>query len=144
MESIRSRKWDPAKESWLRGVLRCSRWRGRLLPMGLVNNSHLDSSRHGLSDVDKKLILTYDNRAKTDGVGAQLQRIYGIYSISRLLGARYLHSPLGCVNYQGLAALEGNVSDPGFHHEFNDIFQIKSDDFVTDDFHTIELPNISM
>jgi hypothetical protein len=37
----------------------------------------------------------------TDGAGAQLQRIYGIYSISRLLGASYLHSLLGRVVRRG-------------------------------------------
>lgn len=97
-----------------------------------------------LFGLHKKLVLTYDNNTKTDGVGAQLQRIYGIYSISRLLGASYLHSPLGCVDYQGLFALEENVADPGFHHEFNDLFQIKSDVMPTDDFHKINLPDISM
>ena len=80
----------------------------------------------------------------TDGVGAQLQRIYGIYSISRLLGASYLHSLLGRVDYQGLSALERNVADPGFHHQFNDLFQIKSDVMVTDGFHKINLPDISI
>lgn len=97
-----------------------------------------------LFGLHKKLVLAYDNNTKTDGVGAQLQRIYGIYSISRLLGASYLHSPLGCVDYQGLFALEENVADPGFHHEFNDLFQIKSDVMPTDDFHKINLPDISM
>lgn len=36
----------------------------------------------------KHLVLTYDN-TRHHGVGAQLHRIYGIYSISRLLGASY-------------------------------------------------------
>jgi hypothetical protein len=58
------------------------------------------------------IVLTYDNAALTDGVGAQLQRMYGIYAISRLLGTSYLHSPLSRVDYQGLAALEGDGLDP--------------------------------
>jgi hypothetical protein len=74
--------------------------------MNHQNNRRLASSRHGLSGLHKKLVFTYDNTAKTDGVGAQLQRIYGIYSISRLLGASYLHSPLDYLDYQGLSALE--------------------------------------
>ena len=96
---------------------------------------------HGLH---KKLVLTYDNIKHTDGAGAQLQRIYGIYSISRLLGASYLHTPLSRVDYQGLSALEANVANPDFHHDFNNLFQIKSDVMPTDDFHRIKLPNISM
>ncbi len=63
----------------------------------------------------------------TDGVGAQLQRIYGIYAISRLLRASYLHTPIERVDYQGLPALERNTADPGFHDEFNRVFHIESD-----------------
>jgi hypothetical protein len=92
----------------------------------------------------KHLVLTYDNAARTDGVGSQLHRIYGIYAISRLLGTSYLHSPLTGVDYQGLAALEENAADPGFHDEFNDLFQIESDAVPAEDFHTICLPSISL
>lgn len=41
-----------------------------------------------------KLFLTYDNLAKQDGIGAQLQRIFGIYSLSRKFRIRYIHSPI--------------------------------------------------
>jgi len=40
------------------------------------------------------LTLTYDNLAKQDGIGAQLQRIFGIYSISKKFHLGYLHSPI--------------------------------------------------
>jgi hypothetical protein len=89
------------------------------------------------------LVLTYDN-TRTDGVGARLHRIYGIYAISRMLGTSYLRSPLAGVGYQGLAALEENAADPGFHHEFNELFQIKSDAPLAADFHTVFLPSISI
>jgi hypothetical protein len=91
-----------------------------------------------------KLVLTYDNTAMTDGVGAQLQRIYGIYAISRLLGVSYLHSPLSRVDYQGLSALEANSADPDFHHDFNDLFQLRSDILPTGEFHTLNLHDISL
>ena len=84
------------------------------------------------SSIAAKLVLTYSNTALTDGVGAQLHRIYGIYAISRLLGVPYLHSPLARVGYQGLAALEANAADPAFHHEFNDLFHIRSDVAASD------------
>jgi hypothetical protein len=96
------------------------------------------------TDLREKLVLTYDNTALTDGVGAQLQRIYGIYSISRLLGASYLHSPLARVDYQGLSALEENKGDLGFHDEFNDLFQIKSDIMGSNDFQVSKLPYMTM
>jgi hypothetical protein len=110
----------------------------------LWNKLHLAFSGRSLLGLHKKLVLTYDNTKMTDGAGAQLQRIYGIYSISRLLGASYLHSLLGRVDYQGLSALEENATDPGFHHQFNDLFQIKSDVIGTDDFHKVTLPDISL
>ncbi len=95
-------------------------------------------------DLREKLILTYNNKKSTDGAGAQLQRIYGIYSISRLLGVSYLHSPLNRVDYQGLSALEENVAEPDFHHQFNSLFQIKSDVMPTGDVHKIKIHDISM
>jgi hypothetical protein len=92
------------------------------------------------------LVLTYDNTAITDGVGAQLQRIYGTYAISRLLGVPYLHTPLVEVGYQGLAALEANVGDPDFHHAFNERFDLPSDvaPSASADMPTLRLPNISL
>ena len=41
-----------------------------------------------------RVYLTYDNLAKQDGVGAQLQRIFGIYSISMKLRIPYFHSKI--------------------------------------------------
>jgi hypothetical protein len=91
-----------------------------------------------------KLVLTYDNTVITDGVGAQLHRIYGIWAISRLLGVPYLHSPIARVGYQGLSAVEANASDPSFHLEFNDRCHIDSDPVTTADFHIISLGNIHL
>jgi len=96
------------------------------------------------SAASKNLVLTYDNSTQTDGVGAQLQRIYGIYSIARLLGASYLHSPLARVDYQGLTALEAKVLDPVFQHEFNDLVNIKSDVQLPDDFDELSLRDLSL
>jgi hypothetical protein len=112
--------------------------------MSSMDNFRLALSSPGLSGLDSKIVLTYDNTRFTDGAGAQLQRIYVIYSISRLLGVPYLHSPLGRVEYQGLSALESNMASPGYHHELDDLFQIKSDVLPRDDFHKIKLTDISM
>jgi hypothetical protein len=95
-------------------------------------------------DARQKLVLTYDNKAKTDGAGAQLQRVYATYSVSRLLGVPYLHSPLARLNYQGLKGWEEGRRDPGAHDYFNDLFHIKSDVAPTDDFHRLSLPDISL
>ncbi len=101
-------------------------------------------SRRLLFGLHKKLVLTYDNTKLTDGAGAQLQRVYGTYSISRLLGAAYLHSPLFRVDYQGLSALQANAANPDYHHDFNKLFHIRSDVKATDDFHEIRLPDVTI
>ncbi|MEJ0013010.1 MAG: hypothetical protein WDM94_10390 [Bauldia sp.] len=90
-----------------------------------------------------RLALTYDSAGLTDGVGAQLQRIYGIYSISRLLGVSYVHTPIGRVDYQGLSALQRNAADASFHAEFNALCRIPSDPLPTNKVRTVALKNIS-
>ena len=42
----------------------------------------------------KRVYLTYDNLAKQDGAGAQLQRIFGIFAVAKKLRLQYLHSDL--------------------------------------------------
>lgn len=73
------------------------------------------------------LALTYANDQQMDGAGAQLQRIYGIYAVSRFLKLPYVHSPIKNIGYQGLSALETNSSSPGLELRYNDIFSIASD-----------------
>ena len=71
--------------------------------------------------------LTYANDKLMDGAGAQLQRIYGIYALSRVFGFAYVHTPLKHIGYEGLAALERNVSSADAASEYNQIFSIPSD-----------------
>jgi hypothetical protein len=71
--------------------------------------------------------VTYDNEKHTDGAGAQLQRIFGIYAIARLLRIVYIHSPLLKLDYQGLSALESNSSNANIVSEYNQQFRISSD-----------------
>jgi hypothetical protein len=73
------------------------------------------------------IALTYANDKQTDGAGAQLQRIYGIYAISRFLNLPYVHSPLTRIGYQGLAALENNSSSTELELRYNYLFAIPSD-----------------
>lgn len=42
----------------------------------------------------KRIYLTYDNTKKQDGIGAQLQRIFGLYAISRKFRLGYIHAPI--------------------------------------------------
>ena len=63
--------------------------------------------------------VTYANDKHLDGPAAQLQRIYGVYSISRLLGLSYIHSPL--------IAIEHSEGSHDFLAMCNDVFNIPSD-----------------
>lgn len=80
------------------------------------------------------LALTYDNDKHTDGAGAQLQRIYGIYALSRLLKMKYIHTPLGYLDYQGIAALEANSLNQEILSKYNKIFSLPSDLTLPDKF----------
>ena len=73
------------------------------------------------------IALTYANDKQMDGAGSQLQRVYGIYAVARFLHLPYVHSPLKEVGYQGLAALEKNVSSPHMQDQWNRVFNIRSD-----------------
>ena len=79
------------------------------------------------SSKNYSLGVTYLNSKLTDGAGAQLQRIYGVYAISRLLNLQYVHSPLCRVDNQGLAALENKTQDKQLIHRYNELFAIPSD-----------------
>jgi hypothetical protein len=85
--------------------------------------------------------LTYANDKYTDGAGAQLQRIYGIYALSRFLGLPYIHSPLKRIGYEGLEALQRNSSSAGCELKYNDLFTLESDVHLPEDavIHEIEL-----
>ena len=71
--------------------------------------------------------VTYDNEPLQDGAGAQLQRIYSTYALTRLLKLQYIHSPLKRIRYQGLASVEANTEDPGLANRYNEVFSIPSD-----------------
>jgi hypothetical protein len=71
--------------------------------------------------------VTYANDKMQDGAGAQLQRMYGIYALSRALGVAYVHSPIEHLGYHGLLALENNAPSSGLLAECNRVFHIPSD-----------------
>ena len=77
--------------------------------------------------VKARIALTYANDIMMDGLGAQLQRIYGIYALSRFYNVPYIHSPLKEVEYQGLLALEKNSNSGDIRDKYNQIFTIPSD-----------------
>jgi Uncharacterised nucleotidyltransferase len=79
-------------------------------------------------DTPGLVAVTYDQNA-SDGLGSQLQRIYGLYALSRALDIKYVHTPLGKVDYQGLMPLLAGRTDPDFAARCNSFFALPSDDF---------------
>jgi len=75
-----------------------------------------------------EVAVTYD-QTTTDGVGAQLFRIYGLYALSRALRVKYVHTPIGLVGYQGFLPLLTGRSDPDFTARYNAFFSLPSDEF---------------
>jgi hypothetical protein len=89
-----------------------------------------------------ELALTYDN-SSSDGVGSQLQRIYGMWALSRAVGVKYVHTPLGRVGYQGLIPLLSGNLDPDFAERFNAFFTLPSDEFDTEHCETIAIHSLN-
>lgn len=79
-----------------------------------------------------ELAITFDSASVTDGVGSQLQRIYGLWAASRDLGVKYVHTPIERVGYQGLMPLLDGTLAPDFADRFNAVFTLPSDDFDVD------------
>jgi Uncharacterised nucleotidyltransferase len=96
---------------------------------------------HGDRPVDPQghVAVTYDQNA-SDGLGSQLQRIYGLYALSRALDIKYVHTPLGQVDYQGLIPLLAGRTDPDFAARCNSFFALPSDDFDLDRCERILVP----
>jgi Uncharacterised nucleotidyltransferase len=82
-------------------------------------------------DTQGDVAVTYDQNA-SDGLGSQLQRIYGLYALSRALDIKYVHTPLGQVHYQGLMPLLAGRTDPDSAARCNSFFALPSDDFDLD------------
>ena len=113
----------------------------------LADRSRIEStSSHnghgGVARRDPELAVTYDQDA-TDGVGAQLQRIYSIYALSRSLHVKYVHTPLGRVGYQGLLPLLQRRTEGDFANRYNAFFRLPSDDFDLEGCRRIRVKNLT-
>ena len=90
------------------------------------------------------LAVTYANDRFTDGAGAQLHRIYGVYAIARLLKVAYIHSPLTRLDYQGLVALENQSSSQAAVVPYNEVFRIPDDRPLPEQFVVRELEEVDL
>jgi Uncharacterised nucleotidyltransferase len=94
------------------------------------------------ADTEGDVAVTYDQNA-SDGLGSQLQRIYGLYALSRALAIKYVHTPVGQVDYQGLMPLLAGRNDPDFAARCNSFFALPSDDFDLDSCERLLVPNLN-
>ena len=73
------------------------------------------------------LYLTYDNDSLKDGFGAQILRIFGIYSLARFTRCKYMHTPI-CETIEEFAH---DIKDEGelekLKSEVNKFFELPSD-----------------
>jgi hypothetical protein len=70
--------------------------------------------------------LSYDNRNPVDGTGAQLQRILGIYCLSKFLNLDYVHSGIKDVSTHALDPFQDEYSRKQFVGRVNKIFDLGS------------------
>jgi hypothetical protein len=72
-----------------------------------------------------KIILTYNPHLKTDGVGAQLQRILAIRSLARNLNLGYLHTPIENIAVHPFDPYQSLAEMKLFLVELNHIFYVE-------------------
>ena len=72
-----------------------------------------------------KLILAYDNSTKPDGVGAQIQRVLAIRSLTHSLGLGYLHTGIDSVAVHPLDPYQSQAELDEFLKELNFVFVIE-------------------
>ncbi|SDU10457.1 hypothetical protein SAMN05444156_1979 [Verrucomicrobium sp. GAS474] len=90
------------------------------------------------------LALTYANDQKTDGVGSQVHRLYGLHALSGFLHIPYVHTPLLRVDYGGLAAHENNEIDATLVDRANALFAPPSDISLPERHETRTLPVLTL
>lgn len=73
-----------------------------------------------------KLTLSYDSEAANDGTGAQLQRIFGIYGISKLTRMQYLHSGIRNLTVTPLDPFQSDSELSSYLEDINRVFALPS------------------
>ena len=73
------------------------------------------------------LTITYDNSAKKDGLGAQIQRVLAINALAKLLHISYFHSGLKDVAVHPLDPYQKPDEYFAFIKDVNDFIQLPSD-----------------
>lgn len=73
------------------------------------------------------LTLTYDSKTLTDGLGAQLERIWSIYWCAKNFQVNYLHSPIIDIIHHPLDPWQSTEEKENFISKLNSEFNLPSD-----------------
>jgi hypothetical protein len=115
------------------------------IPQPLEARAATETERpEGIAHKPGELAVTYDQHGASDGVGAQVQRIYGLYALARALNIKYVHTPLARVEYQGFIPMLTKRSDPKFVERYNAFFALPSDDFDLEGCERIKIHNLNL
>lgn len=70
-------------------------------------------------------LFTYENSKKQDGVGAQVQRIFAIYTLCNFFQLGYIHSPIKSVAIHPLDSYQNQKELKQFLVKLNDAIELK-------------------
>jgi hypothetical protein len=88
--------------------------------------------------------ISYDNSSKPDGVGAQIQRLLAIRSLTKNLGLGYVHSGVASVAVHPLDPYQTPAEFQEFINELNSVFFINNySDFISKDSNVIRKRTLS-
>ncbi|TSA47411.1 MAG: hypothetical protein D4R50_03100 [Actinomycetales bacterium] len=76
-----------------------------------------------------KLTLTYDSASAYDGTGAQLQRIFGIYAISKLFRIKYRHTGIKTLLIHALDSFQSDTELYEYLKRVNSEFALPSSNY---------------
>jgi hypothetical protein len=119
----------------------------RRLGVGLAGSTHPQTAQcRRLLDTPGEVAVTYDREGASDGVAAheELQRNYALYALSRALGTKYVHTPLGRVGYQGLLPLFTGRTDPDFVARHSAFYSLPSDAFDLEGCERVPIHNLDL
>lgn len=95
--------------------------------------------------ITPQIALTYDAQSKQDGLGAQLQRILAIHSLSVDLKLSYIHTGLADVAVHPLDPYQSECEVQNFLKKVNQVFEIESTKETSfDSARTILIPSLSI
>lgn len=93
-----------------------------------------------LRKFSSRIFLTYDSGKKQDGTGAQIQRLFGIFALSKEFGLGYISTPIQSVAIHPLDPFQSPIELENFLKTLNREFQLPSTlSDLTPDIHEIQL-----